>query len=104
VLSPTWTTDATRTVARAFNRIAWPAFAVVVITGIWNLLAIHVGDTSTAYQVTVSVKILVVAVSGVAAGAHAGARSKAPLAAWGALSGLTALGAFFLGIPLVSGS
>jgi putative copper export protein len=96
--------DAPRTVARAFNRIAWPAFAVVVATGIWNLFAIHVGDTSTAYQVTLAVKILVVAVSGVGAGLHAAARSKAALAAWGAISGLAALGALFLGILLVSGS
>ena len=30
--------DAPRVVAGQFNRIAWPAFAVLVATGIWNVL------------------------------------------------------------------
>ena len=29
--------EATKVAARAFNRIAWPAFGVLVLTGIWNL-------------------------------------------------------------------
>src|SRR3954452_8351982 len=81
--------DAPRTVARRFNRIAWPAFAVLIVTGIWNITAVHVGDTSTAYQVTLMVKLLVVAVSGVSAAIHAGARTKLALAVFGALSGLS---------------
>ena len=32
--------DAPRTVARRFNRIAWPAFGVLVLTGIWNVIAV----------------------------------------------------------------
>ena len=28
-----------RTAARAFNRVAWPAFGVLVATGIWNIVA-----------------------------------------------------------------
>ena len=35
--------DVPRIVARAYNRIAWPAFAVVVVTGIWNLVELPVG-------------------------------------------------------------
>ena len=33
--------EATKAVARAFARVAWPAFAVVVLTGIWNLSEVH---------------------------------------------------------------
>ena len=90
--------DAPRAVARRFNRIAWPAFAVLIATGIWNLFAVHVADASDEYQVTVVVKLVVVAVSGLAAWLHARARSKSGLAVWGALSGLSALGALFLGL------
>jgi putative copper export protein len=96
--------DAPRAVARRFNLIAWPAFAVAVATGIWNLLAVDVADTSLEYQVTVGLKISVVAVSGVAAAVHAGARSKAALAVFGAVSGLSALAAVFLGVLLRSGT
>jgi len=91
--------DAPRTVARRFNRIAWPAFGVLVVTGIWNLLALN-PQWDTAYGRTVMVKILVVAVAGVSAFLHTRAKSKAGLAVFGALSALGALGALFLGIQL----
>ena len=95
--------DAPRTVARRFNRIAWPAFAVLVATGIWNVVAVDVGDTSIEYQITLFVKLVIVAASGISAAAHIGARSRQALAFWGALSGLTALAALFLGVMLAAG-
>ena len=39
--------DAPRQAARRFNALAWPAFAILVVTGIWNLFEVEVGDTST---------------------------------------------------------
>lgn len=91
--------DAPRTVARRFNVIAWVAFAVLVATGIWNILAIR-PDWSSSYGTTLIVKLVVVAASGLTAALHARARSAAPLAIFGALSGLTALAALFLGVLL----
>ncbi|HYU02816.1 MAG TPA: CopD family protein, partial [Jatrophihabitantaceae bacterium] len=79
--------DAPRMVARRFSAIAWGAFAVLVATGIWNILAIR-PDWSSSYGTTLIVKLVVVAVSGFAAALHARARSGAGLAAFGALSGL----------------
>ncbi len=95
--------DAPRTVARRFNRIAWPAFAVLVVTGIWNVVAVDVADTTIEYQITLFVKLVVVAASGISAAAHIGAQSRQALAFWGALSGLTALAALFLGVMLAAG-
>jgi putative copper export protein len=92
--------DAPRAAARAFNRIAWPAFAVLLATGIWNLLAIDMSSTSTAYQITLMLKLLMVAVTGIGAAFHAGARSKLALALGGAMSGLGGLLALFLGVLL----
>jgi putative copper export protein len=91
--------DAPRTVARRFNQIAWPAFGVLVATGIWNL---NEDDPNwdTEYGRTVMVKIVVVAASGVSAFLHTQARRPAGLAVFGALSGLTALTALFLGVQL----
>lgn len=91
--------DAPRAVARRFNRIAWPAFGVLVATGIWNVLVLE-PDWDSDYGRTVMVKVLVVTASGLTALVHTQARSKAALAVFGALSGLTALGALFLGIQL----
>jgi putative copper export protein len=91
--------EAPRAVARRFNVIAWVAFAVLIATGIWNILAIR-PDWSSAYGTTLIVKLVIVAASGLTAALHARARSVAPLAVFGALSGLTALAALFLGVLL----
>jgi putative copper export protein len=91
--------DAPRTVARRFNRIAWPAFGVLIATGIWNVVVLD-PDWDSDYGRTVMLKVAVVAASGISAYVHAGASSRRMLAIFGALSGLTALGALFLGIQL----
>lgn len=87
----------TGTAARAFNRVAWPAFAVLAATGVWNMLAV---DGDPAYKTTLHVKMAVVVISGVTAFLHARARSRGAMAAFGALSGLSALAALFLGVML----
>ena len=92
------------TVARAYGRIAWPAFAVVVITGLWNISEISVTDTSTSYQITLFVKVTLAIVSGAAAAVHQVGRSKAALAIGGAVGFLAALGAMFLGFVLMTGT
>jgi putative copper export protein len=96
--------DATAVVARAFARIAWPAFAVLVLTGIWNLTEVAFSSRSTAYQVTLLVKLVLAAISGVAAAVHQIGRSRLALALGGALAGVGAIGALFLGVLLLTGS
>ena len=95
--------EAPRAVARRFSRIAWPAFGVLVATGVWNLVEVDLGDASNEYQVTVFVKLLVAATSGVAAFLHQRATSRRGLAIGGAVSGLSALGALLLGVLLRTG-
>ncbi|MDQ1745148.1 MAG: hypothetical protein QOE23_3487 [Pseudonocardiales bacterium] len=85
--------------ARAFNRIAWPAFAVLLLTGIWNVAAEN-DQLHGRYRTTLSVKLVVVAISGITAAAHARARSRRAMAVFGALTGLSALLALFLGVLL----
>jgi putative copper export protein len=94
-------TEVTRAAARRFNWAAWIAFAVLIGTGIWNITAVssEVSDSS-AYRTTLIVKLAVVAVSGVAAALHARARSVPALAVFGALTGISALAALFLGVLL----
>ncbi len=92
--------DATRAVARQFDRIAWPTFAVLVITGIWNLFEVDVGSTSTSYQVTLVVKLLLVALSGIGAAAHRASKRTLVLALGGAAAATGALGALFFGVQL----
>lgn len=94
--------DATRSVARQFNRLAWPAFAVLVATGIWNLYEVDIASASTEYQVTLFVKLVLVAASGVGAAVHSRSKGTLALAAGGAAAAVGAIGALFLGVLLRS--
>jgi hypothetical protein len=90
--------DVPRAAARRFNQVAWPAYGVLIVTGIWNIIA--VSPMTTAYRATLTLKLIVVAASGITAWLHTRAKTAAGLALWGALTGLTALAALFLGVLL----
>ncbi|MBU6316937.1 MAG: hypothetical protein KGR47_10550 [Acidobacteria bacterium] len=94
---------ATKVVANAFARVAWPAFVVAVLTGIWSLMAVDITASSSAYQATVLMKLALAAASGVFAAVHANGRTKAALAIGGALGALTGIAAMFLGVLLHAG-
>jgi putative copper export protein len=91
--------EITKTSAQRFNRVAWPAFAVLVATGVWNMVAER-DQIKGRYRTTLSIKLCLVLVSGVAAALHASSRSRTRLAVFGAASALSALAAMFLGILL----
>lgn len=90
--------------AQAFGRVAWPAFAVLVATGIWNVSAIHdeLSDSSQMRN-TLIVKLVLVVLSGVAAYAHTHAKSRRGLAVWGAGTALFALASMLFGVILSFG-
>ena len=89
--------------ARAFARLAWPSFVVLVVSGAWNLAVVDVASTSSAYQATVLAKILAAAAAGVATAVHSIGRSKAAIALGGAIGLLMSLVAMFLGLVLQTG-
>jgi putative copper export protein len=94
-------TDVLGAAARRFNQVAWAAFAVLIITGIWNIAAVSPQISHNAdYRTTLIVKLVAVAVSGVAAFLHARARTARGRAVYGALTGISALAALFLGVLL----
>lgn len=88
-----------RAAARRFNQVAWPAFGILVITGVWNIVAVR-SQITGSYETTLVVKLIVVVVSGASAALHARSRSTAGLAVFGSLTGVSALAALFLGIML----
>ena len=97
--------DGTCGVARRFQIIAWPAFGLLLVTGVWNLFAVNVGDQSGSYLTTVFVKLVLVAVSGISALGHTlVARHQPALGGMlAALALLAALGATFVGVLLTTG-
>jgi putative copper export protein len=88
-----------RIAARAFNRVAWPSFAALLATGAWNVAAEH-DKVHGRYATTLSIKLGVVALSGVSAALHARSHTRAGLAVWGAITAVSALSALLLGVLL----
>lgn len=85
--------------ARAFARLSWPAYAVLVVTGAWNVAAVSKGQ-STAWDAVLAVKLTVVALAGLGAWRHGRARDRRGLAIWGAVTGVTSVAAVVLGVFL----
>jgi len=92
--------EAPKSLARAFARLSWPAYAVLVLTGLWNIQAVHPSTQDTLWQALLGVKVGVVALAGLAAWLHSRARTPGGIAAWGAATGLTSLAALVLGVVL----
>jgi hypothetical protein len=91
--------EAPTVVARAFQRVAWPAFGVLVGTGVWNIVAVR-SELHGSHLVILDVKLVVVVLSGLAAALHTRARSTAGKAVLGSATGLFALLALLLGLQL----
>ncbi len=92
--------DAPRVLARAFARLAWPAYVVLLATGIWNVSAVHASTQSSAWKAVLMAKIVVVLLAGAGAFLHQRATSKAQLALWGSVGGLASVAALVMGILL----
>ena len=92
--------DAPRAVARAFGRLSWPAFWLLVVTGFWNYAAMDASSATGSWNSVFVIKMACVVVSGVGAYLHTkatNARARGMFAGIGALGSIAAL---VLGVAL----
>ena len=92
--------DAPKALARAFAKLSWPALAVLVLTGFWNLAALHAESKSMSWNMVMGIKYLLVILTGLAAWLHGRASSKAAMGAWGSIAGISAVLALLAGVLL----
>jgi len=91
--------DASKRIAQAFGRIQWPAYALLLVTGVWNVVAASSGQPRS-WNVVLGVKVGVVVLAGLGAFLHQRATSKLGLALFGAISAFASVGALALGVFL----
>lgn len=90
--------DAPSRVAAAFNRVAWPAYGIAVITGLWSVMAVPLDELP---HPEIELKLLVAVLSGVGAVIHQLAcGNKAMLALGGAMSSLFGAAAIWIGVAM----
>ncbi len=86
----------TQQVARRFNRVAWPFFALAIITGLWHTSELDWSASTGLWKTLFFVKLLLVVVSGVAAWLHTRAQRAPERALFASLASVSALVALLL--------
>ncbi|MEZ5381150.1 MAG: hypothetical protein R2754_05070 [Microthrixaceae bacterium] len=96
--------DSSARVVAAFGRFAWPAYGLLVLTGVWNILELPaMSQLGISYQIALSLKILLAVASGFGAFiAQAPHAPKRAVPAAQALATLSAAGALLIGVGLLS--
>jgi len=92
--------EAPKAVGRALGRLLWPAYALLVVTGFWNIGSLTVKDASSTWKAVLVAKIAVVVVAGVAVFLHQRASTRRATAVWGAVGALASVAALCLGVFL----
>ena len=85
--------------AGTFAWVAWPAFAVLIATGVW--LLVGAGKQSDAYRTTLMVKMVFVVLSGVGAALHTFVKNPSLKSIWATVGLVSGLCAVMLGVSIV---
>jgi len=93
--------DAPGKVARAFARLSWPAYWLLIATGVWNYLALDHADATTSWNVVFGVKMGCVIVAGLGAFLHTKATSPRARGVYAGVGTIGTIAALVLGVALV---
>lgn len=91
--------DTTQRMAQRFNKIAWPAFIVIVFTGIWGL-GENFDDYTASGKLGLFLKLGLVTASGMLAWLHTHSEKSSRKGMFAAGALLTALAAMLIGLAL----
>jgi putative copper export protein len=92
--------DALSNIAKGYATIAWPAMILIVFTGAWGLAATDAADKSSAYMITLGVKMMLVATTVIATLIHSNGTTKLAKGLGGAIGLLATLFAAYCGVLL----
>lgn len=92
--------EAPRKVARAFGRLSWPAFWLLILTGFWNYAAVHGETMSSSWTSAFGVKMLCVVLAGVGTFMHTRAATPRTRGVYAGVGTLATVLALILGIAL----
>ncbi len=92
--------DAPGQVARAFARLSWPAYWLLVATGVWSYLVINPSRVSVSWNVVFGVKMFCVVVAGLGAWLHTRASSAKAKGIFAGIGMIGTVAALVLGVAL----
>ena len=86
--------------ARTFARMSWPAYALVIITGMWNYMEVNRAGASYGWQFVFGLKFILVIAAGALAYLHSRAQSASQRGMTAGLGFISSLVALVLGVAL----
>lgn len=92
--------DAPRRIARAFARLSWPAYWLLVVTGVWNFLAVDHRIATSSWSIAFSVKMAAVVLAGLGTYMHTRARTPKARGVYAAVGTTASIAALVLGVAL----
>jgi putative copper export protein len=91
---------APRKVAQAFGRLSWPAFWILVASGVWNFLAINHAHATSSWNVVFGIKMVCVLAAGVGTYLHTRATSPQRRGMFAGIAALASIAALVLGVAI----
>ena len=92
--------SAPRKIASAFGRLSWPAFWLLVATGVWNYLAVDHAHATSAWNAVFGVKMVLVVAAGLGAFLHTKATSPKSRGMFAGIGALASIATLVLGVAL----
>jgi len=87
-------------IARAFAKLSWPAYWLLVATGVWNFLAIAHANATSSWNAIFGIKMVVVAAAGLGAFLHTRATTPRTRGIYAGVGTLASIIALVLGVAL----
>lgn len=87
-------------IARAFGRLSWPAFWLLVATGVWNYLAIQHASATSSWNAVFGIKMVAVLVAGLGTYLHTKASTPRARGIYAGLGTFASIAALVLGVAL----
>lgn len=91
---------AAQKVARAFGRLSWPAYWLLIVTGFWNYASVDHQHASSGWNAVFGIKMLCVVVAGVGSYMHTKASSAKLRGIYAGVGMLASIAALVLGIAI----
>ncbi len=92
--------SAPRQVAKAFGRLSWPAYWLLIATGVWNYLAVDHKVATNGWNAVFGIKMILVVAAGLGAYLHTRASTPRGRGIYAGVGTLASIAALVMGVAL----